>query len=130
MSIAIDQNRERVLIQRTIRHAKPPVRQVMDLVGQRYGVDPDAMLGRQRHAEIAWPRQVAHWIIYQLGYSLPKVGQALGRTHSAILHSIRTVAGYRDAYPEIHQETDAILQAARELATTGTTPQSAIRNPQ
>jgi chromosomal replication initiation ATPase DnaA len=60
-------------------------------VSEHYGIrHPETLLGRSRHARIAFARHHLAWELKELGYSFPEVGRALGRDHTTIMASCRT----------------------------------------
>jgi chromosomal replication initiator protein len=61
---------------------------IIAAVAQRYNLDEDQLISRNRSKEIAFARQVAMYLIREeTATSLPKIGDALGgRDHSTILY--------------------------------------------
>ncbi|HRV31120.1 MAG TPA: helix-turn-helix domain-containing protein [Kiritimatiellia bacterium] len=114
MKPTVDQDRERVIRERTMRGVPGlpgvAVAAVLRRVALGFGVTPEALRGRCRQMGVVWPRQVAHWILYQMGYSLPVLGRALGRDHSGVLYNVRVVESYRDVYPEVRLDTNRLLE--------------------
>jgi chromosomal replication initiator protein len=58
------------------------------------GIDVDDLLGQNRTAKIAIPRQLAMYILSTIDISSPQIGELLGgRDHSTVLYGIKKVAG-------------------------------------
>jgi chromosomal replication initiation ATPase DnaA len=60
-------------------------------VAQAFNVDPDAVLGHSRAADVADARQLLYWLLRQDGHSYPHIGHMLGRHHTTIIHGVRAV---------------------------------------
>jgi chromosomal replication initiator protein len=69
-------------------------RVIVSTVATAFGVTPERMLGRDRSREIALPRQVAMYLLREVGnVSLPQIGQALGgRDHTTVMYACDKVA--------------------------------------
>ncbi|MCX7599523.1 MAG: chromosomal replication initiator protein DnaA [Armatimonadetes bacterium] len=92
---------------------RPSVREIVEAVGHRLGVDPDDILGPKRQKELAWARQVAIYLCRELtDNSLAAIGQFFGgRDHSTVLHSYNKVA-------ELLAEDQRVLFLINELKTS------------
>lgn len=90
---------------------------VIESVAETYRVNPADLLGRKRNREIAFPRQVAMYLLREeTGLSLDDVGQELGgRDHTTVMHALKKI--------ESALETDVQLRATimtiREQLVTG-----------
>ena len=67
---------------------------VVDAVAHAFGVTPSQLTGRDRSREIAWPRQVAMYLMREFGkVSLPQIGMVLGgRDHTTVMYACEKVA--------------------------------------
>ena len=67
---------------------------VVNAVASAFGVTPAQLTGRDRSREIAWPRQVAMYLLREFGnVSLPQIGSALGgRDHTTVMYACEKVA--------------------------------------
>jgi chromosomal replication initiator protein len=92
---------------------RPSVREIVEAVGNRMGVDPDDILGPKRQKELAWARQVAIYLCRELtDNSLAAIGQFFGgRDHSTVLHSYNKVA-------ELLAEDQRVLFLINELKSS------------
>lgn len=69
--------------------AVAPIRAIAEAVAAAHGLSVREMLGTSRRREVAWPRQDAMRLARTAGYSLPRIGRALGRDHSTVLYGVR-----------------------------------------
>jgi len=69
-------------------------RDVLNTVSKFYNIPYDRMLGRDRTQEVAFPRQVAMFLMReQSGFSLPRIGEELGgRDHTTVMYACDKVA--------------------------------------
>jgi len=68
--------------------------EVVRRVAESYGVSVESMLGRDRSRQIAFPRQVAMYLLREeANASLPQIGQTLGgRDHTTVMYGCDKVA--------------------------------------
>ena len=68
--------------------------QVVDVVAKNFGVTSAQLTGRDRSREIAWPRQIAMYLLREFGnVSLPQIGMVLGgRDHTTVMYACEKVA--------------------------------------
>ncbi|MBW6399532.1 hypothetical protein KPL78_19050 [Roseomonas sp. HJA6] len=93
----------------------PRVRQVLSLVAAEWDVDADLILSERRAAWIVEPRQVAMWIAAKhLRHSLPRIGSALRRDHTTVLHGIGVVSA------RLARDPDFAARVARVSAAVTT----------
>jgi chromosomal replication initiator protein len=69
-------------------------RDVLNTVSKFYNIPSDRLLGRDRTQEVAFPRQVAMFLMReQSGFSLPRIGEELGgRDHTTVMYACEKVA--------------------------------------
>lgn len=69
-------------------------RDVLNTVSKFYNISSDRLLGRDRTQEVAFPRQVAMFLMReQSGFSLPRIGEELGgRDHTTVMYACDKVA--------------------------------------
>ena len=86
---------------------------IVDIVAGLAGITRDDILGQRRHRRIAWPRQIACYLIRRRCItSLPRIGQLMGRDHTTILHAERAVA---KRLLEREPETVQLIAAAERV---------------
>jgi chromosomal replication initiator protein len=68
--------------------------QVVSAVSKVFGITSDQLLGRNRCRDIALPRQVAMYLLREIGnVSLLQIGDALGgRDHSTVIYACDKIA--------------------------------------
>ena len=74
---------------------------------------PDMIWGTGRSADIVVPRIFAYRALRELGMSFPRIGAALKRDHSTIVHGLRRFDYYRQAH---RIQTDLTLQVIKNYA--------------
>ncbi|HVB72610.1 MAG TPA: chromosomal replication initiator protein DnaA [Ktedonobacteraceae bacterium] len=94
-------------------HSSMSISQVLEGVCAYYNVDLERMRGKQREREIAWPRQVAMYLMRQeTSASLIQIGAELGgRDHTTIMHGwekVQTEIGNND---RVRHEVAAVLES-------------------
>ncbi len=68
------------------------INRILYTVGEKYGVEVDDLKGKKRTKEIAWARHVAIYIMREkTDMSLPAIGTELGRDHTTVLSSHKTI---------------------------------------
>jgi len=67
---------------------------VLELVASRQGVSVQDLIGQNRSAKVALPRQMAMYILREFNeISLPQIGELLGgRDHTTVMHGIKKVS--------------------------------------
>lgn len=70
-------------------------------VAKEWGITPGQLRGPKRGRRFVVPRQVTAYLIRDLlELSYPRIGHAINRDHSTVMHSISCV---RDAQPAVWQ---------------------------
>src|SRR2546422_10371350 len=87
------------------------ITEVVEGVCRYYNVDPERLRGKQRDREIAWPRQVAMYVMREeTSASLLQIGNALGgRDHTTIIH------GWEKVQAEMQNNDQTRREVARLL---------------
>lgn len=90
---------------------------VIDLVAAHYHIDAEAMLGKGRTRTVAWPRQVAMYLLREeTEHSLAQIGAALGgRDHTTIMHGCDQVAEMLRHDDYLQREIETLRAALRSL---------------
>jgi len=68
--------------------------QIISVVADQFGIEEDRLLSRERSREVAFPRQIAMYLIREeTSSSLPKIGEALGgRDHTTVMYGCGKIA--------------------------------------
>lgn len=90
---------------------------VMDLVASHYHVAVDDILGKGRTRTIAWPRQIAMFLLREeTEQSLAQIGAALGgRDHTTIMHGCEQVAETARNDAQVQREIEQLRLELRAL---------------
>lgn len=69
-----------------------PPNEILEAVAAQSEIDINELVGQNRSARIAVPRQLAMYILCKTNISSPQIGELLGgRDHSTVLHGIKKV---------------------------------------
>jgi chromosomal replication initiator protein len=82
--------------------------QILDAAAAEFGVEPKALLARDRRTAVATARQVAMYLARELTeHSLPEIGRGIGdRNHTTVLHAINRVSAGVDSDPALRTAVD------------------------
>ncbi len=88
---------------------------VLSMVASAFGVTKDRLLGRDRSREVALPRQVAMYLMREVGnISLPQIGDALGgRDHTTVMYACDKVADLIERDDRLRRQ---VLQLREQLS--------------
>lgn len=89
----------------------------IDLVASHYHVSATDLLGKGRSRQIAWPRQVAMYLLREeTEISLAQIGVALGgRDHTTVMHGCDQVTETLKHDEHLRREIDSLRTALRAL---------------
>lgn len=92
------------------------VTEVLESVARYYNLDPNLLRGRQRTREVAWPRQVAMYVIREeTTASLLQIGAELGgRDHTTIIHGWEKVHTEITSNDRVRHEIAAVLESLQK----------------
>lgn len=78
----------------TNNNRKATPQTIMTLVCERFGLSMDELKSRRRSREVAYPRQIAMYLIRELtDMSLSTIGDSFGgKDHTTVLHAWRTIS--------------------------------------
>ena len=67
---------------------------VLEIVSEFFGISMNSLTGRSRARDVAFPRQVAMYLMRDLGdLSLPRIGEELGgRDHTTVMYACEKIA--------------------------------------
>lgn len=93
------------------RKALTPQR-IIESVAHFYNLKPEILMAKDRRKEIAWPRQIAMYLMRSEGkISYPTIGSELGgRDHTTAIHACEKVAKEIEKDDNIRREIDIIRQ--------------------
>jgi chromosomal replication initiator protein len=89
------------------------ISEILQGVCAYYNIDIERMRGKQREREVAWPRQVAMYLMRQeTSASLLQIGAELGgRDHTTIMHGWEKVQTEMTTNDRVRQEVAAVLES-------------------
>lgn len=92
------------------------IEEIIEGVCRYYNVDAERLRGKQRDREIAWPRQVAMYVMREeTGASLLQIGGALGgRDHTTIIHGWEKVQTDMKNNDQTRREIARLLEMLRQ----------------
>ena len=94
---------------------------IMDVVCRYFGLDREALLSKSREKRVAYPRQLAMYLMRELAQrSLVEIGTALGgRDHSTVHHGWRKMERSLVVDPETKRDVSSLremIERARQIA--------------
>jgi len=97
-------------------HSVLTIPEVLEGVCKYYNVDLERLKGKQRDREIAWPRQVAMYVMREeTNASLFQIGNSLGgRDHTTIIHGCEKVHTEITSNDHIRREISTLLEILRQ----------------
>jgi chromosomal replication initiator protein len=92
---------------------KVTIEQIQKRVGEVYGLRAQDLKVRSNSRVIAFPRQVAMFIVKQLtSASLPEIGRQFGgKHHTTVLHSIHKIAEQRQTDKDLNKTINRLLDS-------------------
>ncbi|MBU1167548.1 chromosomal replication initiator protein DnaA [Patescibacteria group bacterium] len=87
-------------------------KRIVDIVSVFYDVNQEQLIAKNRKKEIAWPRQIAMFLMREESKtSYPSIGQELGgRDHTTAMHAYEKVSRSIENDDNLRQEIDLIRQ--------------------
>lgn len=114
---------DEALVREALRVAPRPhvttVEDVQRAVCEHYRIKMSQLTGKDRHREVALPRQVAMWLArVHLGTSFPQIGARFnGKDHTTVMSAVRKIDRTLHEEPEV---AAALEQIARKLGFSPT----------
>jgi chromosomal replication initiator protein len=90
--------------------------EILDAAAREFGVEPQALLARDRRSSVAAARQVAMYLARRLtSHSLPEIGREMGgRSHATVLHAVNRVDASLDNDPGVRTAVDNACRRLEE----------------
>lgn len=104
-------NEVKNLIRNSIKSKKIiPVEDIIQLVADYFGIEPDLILKKTRRKEVVRPRQVAMYLLREdFSIAYPTIGQKLGgRDHTTVIHSYEKIKNEIKTDSELLQQITQI----------------------
>jgi chromosomal replication initiator protein len=92
---------------------KVTIEQIQKRVGEHFGLRAQDLKVRSNSKQIAFPRQVAMFLVKQLtSASLPEIGRQFGgKHHTTVLHSINKIEMLRQSDKDLNKTINRLLDA-------------------
>jgi chromosomal replication initiator protein len=92
---------------------KVTIEQIQKRVGEHFGLRAQDLKVRSNSKQIAFPRQVAMFLVKQLtSASLPEIGRQFGgKHHTTVLHSINKIQTLRQSDKDLNKTINRLLDA-------------------
>src|SRR3984885_1124328 len=96
-----------------IQEKKVTIEQIQKRVGEHFGLRAQDLKIRSNSKVIAFPRQVAMFLVKQLtSASLPEIGKQFGgKHHTTVLHSIHKIEGLRQVDKDLNRTINRLLDS-------------------
>jgi chromosomal replication initiator protein len=84
------------------------LKRIMDAAADEFGVQPQALVARDRRPPVAAARQIAMYLARQMtDHSLPEIGREIGgRNHATVLHAINRINALLPSDPAVRRAVD------------------------
>jgi chromosomal replication initiator protein len=84
---------------------------VLRAVAEKFGLQPSQLKQKTNARQIAYPRQVAMYLIKELTQSsLPEIGRMFGgKHHTTVLHSVQKIDGLRQKDPDLNRLIHSVI---------------------
>ena len=91
---------------------------ILRAVAVYFQVDLEALRGKSRKRSVAWPRQIAMYLLRQeTSLSLPQIGQWMGgRDHTTVMHGCEKVAREVARQPQLQRQLAEIRALAEQYS--------------
>lgn len=94
------------------RHVTPA--EIIRFVAHHYGVKVADLKGRDNRRSIAFPRQVAIYLIREiLDLSYPEIGKIFAKHHSTVIYSVEAIAKERLSNPSLDATLTSFVESFR-----------------
>lgn len=93
---------------------------IIKAVAECFNISSSDIRGRKRTKNIAWPRQIAMYIINHLGeYSMNEIGNEFGKDHTTVIYAIQKVEDGIKSNPTLEPLIQKIESDIREAIEKG-----------
>lgn len=94
------------------RHSTPA--DIIRFVAHHYGVKVADLKGRDNRRSVAFPRQVAMYLIREiLALSYPEIGKLFAKHHSTVMYSVETITEERRSNPSLDATLTTFMEHFR-----------------
>jgi chromosomal replication initiator protein len=87
---------------------------IVRFVAHHYGVKVADLRGRDNRRSVAFPRQIAMYLVREiLGLSYPEIGKLFSKHHSTVMYSVETIAQQRRTNPSLDSTLTTFVEHFR-----------------
>ena len=103
---------ETALVDMLPRRSKVKPEEIVRKVAESFGVSMESMLGRDRSRQVAFPRQVAMYLLREeANISLPQIGETLGgRDHTTVMYGCEKIADIMERDDRLRRQVITIKE--------------------
>lgn len=113
--VTLDVAKEQLSYLNTEKQENLSMDRVIKAVANYFNISSGDIRGKKRTKNIAWPRQVAIYIIDQLGeYSMNEIGNEFGKDHTTVMYAKKKVEETIKANPILEPAIQKIIESVRE----------------
>ncbi len=113
--VTLDVAKEQLSYLNTEKQENLSMDRVIKAVANYFNISSGDIRGKKRTKNIAWPRQVAIYIIDQLGeYSMNEIGNEFGKDHTTVMYAKKKVEETIKANPILETAIQKIIESVRE----------------
>ncbi|OGD61770.1 hypothetical protein A3A71_00495 [Candidatus Berkelbacteria bacterium RIFCSPLOWO2_01_FULL_50_28] len=91
-------------------------KKVIRCVANHFEIEPSDILGKKRHQELVYPRQIVMYLLREvLDQSFPQIGDQLGgRDHTTIMHGSRKIEAQMKNDPDTENDVKIIINSLHD----------------
>ena len=116
--VTLDVAKEQLSYLTATKQENVSIDRIIKAVAEYFNISSGDIRGRKRTKNIAWPRQIAMYIINHLGeYSMNEIGNEFGKDHTTVIYAIQKVEDSIKSNPTLEpviQKIEASLKDASE----------------
>ena len=116
--VTLDVAKEQLSYLSVTKQENVSIDRIIKAVAEYFNISSGDIRGRKRTKNIAWPRQIAMYIINHLGeYSMNEIGNEFGKDHTTVIYAIQKVEDSIKSNPTLEpiiQKIEASLKEASE----------------
>lgn len=116
--VTLDVAKEQLSYLTATKQDNVSIDRIIKAVAEYFNISSSDIRGRKRTKNIAWPRQIAMYIINHLGeYSMNEIGNEFGKDHTTVIYAIQKVEDSIKSNPTLEpviQKIEASLIDASE----------------
>ena len=116
--VTLDVAKEQLSYLAATKQENVSIDRIIKAVAEYFNISSADIRGRKRTKNIAWPRQIAMYIINHLGeYSMNEIGNEFSKDHTTVIYAIQKVEDSIKSNPTLEpliQKIEANIQEASE----------------